>query len=140
MMGNDCVPCRQLKKGVSTLDELVKMFREAEAKKFKTFTYTQVLPVCHCDQHVFAVTTSTIQHLIIFVVFLGCWYQHVNREIKFEEKLLEEVVRQTELFKISNGTDSEEKKERLRQMSEEAQRYGAAQAAPFGNLNSGTCR
>jgi hypothetical protein len=32
----------QTKKGVGSLDNLVKLFRDAEASKFKVFTFTQV--------------------------------------------------------------------------------------------------
>lgn len=46
----------------------------------------------------------------------------MNREVKFEEKLLEDVQRQMEEFKIANGAESEEKKQRLRQLSAEAHR------------------
>jgi hypothetical protein len=55
---------------------------------------------------------------LFFVLFC----QHVNRDIKLEEKALEEVLRQTRMFTLTNGAESEEKRERLQHMSDEAQR------------------
>lgn len=97
----DVFQMMMMKQGVQTLDHLVRVFREAESKKFKTFTYTQ----------------------------------HVNREVKFEEKLLEDVQRQMEDFKIANGAESEEKKQRLRQLSAEAHRT-VASIAYYDELTS----
>lgn len=92
------------------------MFREAEARKFTTYTYTQVRCAAFA-RHSFSHETRR-GHSIVSP-------QHVNREVKFEDKLLADILHQTEEFKIANGTESEEKRERLRQMSDEARRYSA---------------
>ncbi len=48
--------------------------------------------------------------------------QHVNREVKAEEHMLDDLVRQTEEFKQFNSRDTEEKNVRLHQMQEDLYR------------------
>jgi hypothetical protein len=88
----------------------VTTFREAEQKKFQTYTYIQVEQIARLC----GLLCSTGIPVCNFLQS-----QHVNREIKAEEKALHEIRLQIADFRQQESEDSKERTERLEHMQQE---------------------